>query len=50
MFFYGTVLMGMPSDTFWSMSVGLFLDLWACYRQWHGIDKPKQSIDQIIPF
>lgn len=33
------------------MPIGLFLDLWACHKQFLGMEKPKQtfSIDDIIP-
>ena len=43
--------MGMSDDKFWLMPIGLFLDLWACHKQFLGIEKPKveMSIDDIIP-
>jgi len=43
--------MGMSAEEFWLMPIGLFFDLWACHKQWHGIEKPKKSItiDDIIP-
>ena len=50
--FYGTVLMGMSEDRFWLMPIGLFLDLWCCHKQWHGLEKPVQAegnIDTVIP-
>jgi hypothetical protein len=52
LYFYGTVLMGIEPDSFWNMPFGMFIDLWTCYKQWNGIEKPKiyANIDQIIPF
>ncbi|WP_185741310.1 hypothetical protein [Clostridium sp. KNHs216] len=49
--YYGTVQMGMGAEEFWLMPIGLFLDLWACHKQFLGMEKPKQtfSIDDIIP-
>ena len=49
--YYGTVQMGMDAEEFWLMPIGLFFDLWACHKQWHGIEKPKKTrtIDDIIP-
>lgn len=43
--------MGMAIEEFWLMPIGLFLDLWTCHKQWHGIEKTKKtrSIDDIIP-
>jgi hypothetical protein len=43
--------MGMDAEEFWLMPIGLFFDLWACHKQWHGIEKPKKmrTIDDIIP-
>jgi len=43
--------MGMTPDTFWNMSIGLFLDLWACHQQYIGREKPYKalSIDDVIP-
>jgi hypothetical protein len=51
LFFNGTVLMNMEPERFWLTPLGLFLDLWACYKQWHGIEKPdvEADIDSIIP-
>jgi hypothetical protein len=33
------------------MPIGLFLDLWACYKQFFGMEKPvqEQSIDGVVP-
>ena len=49
--YYGTVQMGISAEEFWLMPIGLFLDLWACHKQFLGMEKPKQtfSIDDIIP-
>jgi len=43
--------MGMRPEEFWLMPIGLFLDLWTCHKQWHGLEKParEQSIDDAIP-
>jgi hypothetical protein len=43
--------MGMSDEKFWLMPIGLFLDLWACHKQWHGLEKPARetSIDDVIP-
>jgi len=42
----------MGAEEFWLTPFGLFLDLWACHKQWHGIEKPhaERSIDEVIPF
>ena len=52
LYYYGTVQMGMSEDRFWTMPMGLFLDLWACHKQFMGIEKPytETSIDEIIPY
>ena len=49
--YYGTVLMRMEPERFWLTPLGLFLDLWTCFKQWHGIEKPdvEADIDDIIP-
>jgi hypothetical protein len=51
MYFYGTILMGISHDAFWGMSFGMFMDLWTCFKQWHGIEKARieANIDQVIP-
>jgi hypothetical protein len=43
--------MNMEPERFWLTPLGLFLDLWACHKQWHGIEKPEEqaSIDDVIP-
>ena len=50
--YYGTVQMGMKPEEFWLMPVGLFLDLWACHKQFLGLEKPvrEQSIDDLVPY
>ena len=49
--YYGTVQMGMSDEKFWLMPIGLFLDLWACHKQFLGLEKPQAplSIDSVIP-
>jgi len=51
LFYFGTVQMFMSADEFWHMSIGAFLDLWACHKQFLGIEKPykEYSIDELIP-
>jgi len=41
----------MSVDEFWITPLGLFLDLWACHKQFAGIEKPYKaaSIDDVIP-
>jgi hypothetical protein len=43
--------MGMGEDDFWLCPLGLFLDLWECHKQWHGLAKPKTEhfIDEVYP-
>lgn len=43
--------MRMEPEQFWLTPIGLFLDLWACHKQFLGIEKPyrEQSVDDIIP-
>jgi hypothetical protein len=38
-------------EDFWNMPLGLFLDLWACHKQFLGWEKPLKivSVDDIIP-
>ena len=42
--------MRMAADDFWLTPLGLFMDLWACHKQWLGLEKPvrEQTIDDII--
>ncbi len=51
LYYYGTVQMRMSADEFWLMPIGLFLDLWACHKQFIGIEKAYKeiSIDDVIP-
>lgn len=51
LYYYGTVQMHMSDERFWTMSLGLFLDLWACHKQFLGVEKAKRdvSVDDIIP-
>ncbi len=43
--------MSMSAEDFWLMPIGLFLDLWACHKQYLGIEKPmkNRTIDDVIP-
>lgn len=43
--------MGISADDFWLMPIGLFLDLWACHKQFLGMEKPRRNctIDDVIP-
>jgi hypothetical protein len=47
----GTVQMGLSEDRFWLMPMGLFLDLWACHKQWLGLENAQHtvSIDDVLP-
>jgi hypothetical protein len=49
--YYGTVQMHMTAEQFWTTPLGLFLDLWACHKQFLNIEKPFKvaSIDDVIP-
>ena len=51
LYYYGTVQMHMSDERFWTMPLGLFLDLWEAHKQFLGIAKPKLalSIDDILP-
>lgn len=51
LYYYGTVQMRMTAEEFWLTPLGLFLDLWACHKQFLGIEKAKreQTIDDVIP-
>lgn len=51
LYYYGTVQMRLSADEFWTMPFGLFMDLWACHKQFLGIEKPlrQQTIDDVIP-
>ena len=43
--------MNMSDEKFWTMPLGLFLDLWTCHKQFIGMEKPykEMSIDEAIP-
>jgi len=43
--------MHMDDERFWLMPMGQFLDLWACHKQFLGIEKPykEQTIDDVVP-
>ena len=51
LYYYGRVQMGMSENEFWLMPIGLFLDLWACHKQFLGLEKPvrEQTIDDVVP-
>ena len=51
LYYYGTVQMRMSADEFWLTPLGLFLDLWACHKQFLGIEKARRelSIDDVVP-
>jgi len=42
--------MGMSADDFWLTPLGLFLDLWACHKQFLGMEKARReiTIDDVI--
>jgi len=42
--------MNIKAEDFWLMPLGFFLDLWACHKQFMGLEKPKRifSIDDLI--
>lgn len=49
--YYGLAHLNLNQDEFWLMPTGLFLDLWECHLQYHGIKKAKTEhyIDEIFP-
>jgi hypothetical protein len=51
LYYFGKVQMGLSDDEFWLMPFGLFMDLWACHKQWLGLEKAKRevTIDEVIP-
>lgn len=51
LFYHGTVQMGMDSEAFWLMPMGRFMDLWACHKQYLGLEEPYKEItvDDVIP-
>lgn len=44
MLYYGTVQLGMSREDFWLCPLGLFLDLFECHKQWHGLARPKVEV------
>jgi len=42
----------MAADEFWLTPMGFMLDMWACHKQWLGLEKPymETSVDDVIPF
>ena len=51
LYYYGTVQMRMAAEEFWLTPLGLFLDLWACHKQFLGMEKAHKfiSIDDVVP-
>ncbi|GHU79508.1 hypothetical protein AGMMS49992_31550 [Clostridia bacterium] len=51
LYYAGTVQLGMTPDDFWLCPIGLFLDLWACHKQWLGLERPyiEADIDSVLP-
>jgi hypothetical protein len=51
LYYYGKVQMRLTDDEFWTMPFGLFMDLWACHKQFLGIEKVRreQTIDDVAP-
>jgi hypothetical protein len=51
LYYFGTIQMGMSEERFWFMPIGEFLDLWACHKQFLGMEKAHRelSVDDIIP-
>jgi hypothetical protein len=35
--------LGLPPERYRLMPIGEFLDLWACYKQFHGMEKPAHD-------
>jgi len=50
LYYYGTVQMRFSAVEFWTIPLGEFLDLWACHKQFLGIEKPRRelTIDDIV--
>ena len=42
--------MRMSADDFWLTPIGLFLDLWACHKQFMGMEKAHRelTIDDVV--
>jgi hypothetical protein len=51
LYYFGKVQMGLGDDEFWLMPFGFFLDLWACHKQFLGLEKAHRelSVDDIVP-
>ena len=51
LYYYGTVHLRMSAAEFWLAPLGEFLDLWACHKQWLGMEKAHRelSIDDVVP-
>ncbi|MCL1873354.1 MAG: hypothetical protein FWF85_04470 [Clostridiales bacterium] len=51
LYYYGTVQMSMAPEDFWLTPIGFFLDLWACHKQFLGVEKAHgdMCIDDILP-
>jgi hypothetical protein len=43
--------MNMTADEFGLMPIGFFLGLWACHKQFLGLEEAKRdvSVDDVIP-
>ena len=52
LYYYATVHLNISGDEFWLTPLGMLLDLWACHKQWLGIEKPyvERTVDDVIPF
>jgi hypothetical protein len=50
LYFYGHIVFSLSDAEFWTLPLGEFLDLWTCYKQFNGIEKPHREafIDDII--
>ena len=51
LYYYGTVQMGFSDEKFWTMPLGLFMNLWACHKQWLGLERVRRemTIDDVVP-
>jgi len=49
--YYATVQLNRSEAEFWLIPIGKLLDLWACHKQFTGIEKPKRegTIDELMP-
>ena len=49
LFYFGVVQLRMTPEEFWTQPLGWFLDLLACHKQWHGLEKPMQDdTDEVL--